>query len=401
MAEAQLDEVVARVGELGRQLTELSPGRRLYSFLADRAHGDAYTSNLGLISIIRKDFEQLVDLMADWRRNPTAQDGTVRQPIDRIVLYIDDLDRCSSQQVVEVLQAVHLLLALDLFVVVVGVDPRWLLRSLSSHYDEILQHSDGSNRLATPEDYLEKILNIPMVLPGMTPGSLSKLLRSMIDEASPVVTDPAPVAEAPPGIALTTYLPEIPIEPGSELDAQDADPYPAPPRPLGDDEIAMLAALDPLIGTPREAKRLMNLYRMLRSTRDLSEASRFLGDDGHPGEYQAVIVLLGLLTAHSRLLGQILDTSEDQEASRLGGLMHRPPDTPWPQFVDDLRPRITGNTWTNPIRGHIVDGELRHWIRLHNGMTRISSLVTVADLELFQLWTPRIRRFSYILSPTS
>jgi hypothetical protein len=31
---------------------------------------------------------------------------------------------------VELLEAVHLLLAVDLFVVVVAVDPRWLLRSL-------------------------------------------------------------------------------------------------------------------------------------------------------------------------------------------------------------------------------------------------------------------------------
>ena len=60
--------------------------------------------------------------------------GRRPKPIDRIVLYIDDLDRCSPRQVVDVLQAVHLLLALDLFVVVVGVDPRWLLHALRSEY---------------------------------------------------------------------------------------------------------------------------------------------------------------------------------------------------------------------------------------------------------------------------
>ncbi len=44
--------------------------------------------------------------------------------LNRIVLYIDDLDRCPPKRVVEVLQAVHLLLAFELFVVVVGVDAR-------------------------------------------------------------------------------------------------------------------------------------------------------------------------------------------------------------------------------------------------------------------------------------
>lgn len=166
VAEVQLAEVVSRVGELGRQLTELTPGRRLYAFLADRAHGDAYKRNLGLISTIRKDFQQLVELMADWRERPDHADSG-RKPVDRIVLYIDDLDRCGPRQVVEVLQAVNLLLALDLFVVVVGVDPRWLMRSLRSHYADILDNRS----LVTPEDYLEKIVNIPIVSPECPPAA--------------------------------------------------------------------------------------------------------------------------------------------------------------------------------------------------------------------------------------
>ncbi|MGH3928616.1 MAG: P-loop NTPase fold protein [Pseudonocardiaceae bacterium] len=36
--------------------------------------------------------------------------------IDRIIIYIDDLDRCPPQRVVEMLEAIHLLLAVELFV---------------------------------------------------------------------------------------------------------------------------------------------------------------------------------------------------------------------------------------------------------------------------------------------
>ena len=58
--------------------------------------------------------------------------------VHRIVLYIDDLDRCPPAIVVKVLQAVHLLLAFPLFVVVVAVDARWLAKSLEQHYGELL-----------------------------------------------------------------------------------------------------------------------------------------------------------------------------------------------------------------------------------------------------------------------
>ena len=108
------------------------------------------------------------------------------------MLYIDDLDRCSSRQVVDVLQAVHLLLALDLFVVVVGVDPRWLLHSLREQYRTAFRSAgeDGATADAdlgdqdavwrtTPHDYLEKIFNIPFVLPGMTTRSFDRLIRKL------------------------------------------------------------------------------------------------------------------------------------------------------------------------------------------------------------------------------
>jgi hypothetical protein len=64
--------------------------------------------------------------------------GDILPRIDRIILYIDDLDRCPPRRVVEMLEAIHLLLAIDLFVVVVAVDPRWLLRSIAAHYRDLL-----------------------------------------------------------------------------------------------------------------------------------------------------------------------------------------------------------------------------------------------------------------------
>jgi hypothetical protein len=46
---------------------------------------------------------------------------------------IDDLDRCSPERVVNVLEAVHLLFDDELFVVLLAVDTRWLEQSLRAH----------------------------------------------------------------------------------------------------------------------------------------------------------------------------------------------------------------------------------------------------------------------------
>jgi hypothetical protein len=168
-ADAELDRVNAELADLERQLASLAPGRRMYTFLAERAASGDYAGQLGLVSIIRKDLDHLVevlrahhkqlDMRAKEEHLATTGAGTAAQGksadadvrrIDRIVLYIDDLDRCQPRQVVEVLQAVHLLLALDLFTVVVGVDPRWLVKSLNEQYPGILADGTGRSRKGGP-----------------------------------------------------------------------------------------------------------------------------------------------------------------------------------------------------------------------------------------------------------
>ncbi|WP_280448991.1 P-loop NTPase fold protein [Nocardia brasiliensis] len=409
IAQAQLDDVVAHVGELGRELTQLEPGRRLYSFLAERAQGDSYSGSLGLVSTIRKDLAQLVELMDDWRAHPEEWAGSQR-PADRIVLYIDDLDRCRPDQVVEVLQAVHLLLAFKLFVVVVGVDPTWLLRSLRSRYAELLRDdiAEGATDVwHTPADYLEKILNIPLVLPAMSDGSLGRLLRSIADppateaadgrrETSARATDPGNHAAPSSRSAISGGV--ITIEAGSEVAAQESlISTVSAPTPIGEAELALLACLDTLITTPREAKRIFNLYRMIRATRDLSDASRFLGSSGQPGEYQAVVVLLGLLTAHAHVLGGVLDARPDPRNEVWGGLARRAADSSWRQFLEDLEPCWSEPSWRNRVVGLFPESHLPHWIRLHQGMTVLAATVDLPDLVTLQDWLPRVRRFSYTL----
>jgi hypothetical protein len=417
MLQTQLDEVIEQVGELNRELAELTPGQRLYRFVAERAASDTYRGQLGLISTIRKDFEQLSELMKDWRKDGASADQS-KQAIDRIVLYIDDLDRCSPAQVVEVLQAVHLLLALDLFIVVVGVDPRWLLHSLRHEYRSMLTTpTPGAERdprwESTPQDYLEKIFNIPFGLPRMTATSFERLVGSFVEtndpnetESETAETKPAdrreePAPDEPPAApiaALTRETAATPAEEKSEVAAiHGGAAEPVARRPLTPEELRMLTALASLVDTPRETKRLVNLYRMMRSTRDLSPAARFLGDEATPGEYQAVVILLGLLSGHARLLHDVL-VAPAGEGVR-GGLRGRPSTERWAEFAAGLAPRSNENGWKNDVIGEIPVGDVEEWTRLADGLKEVSSLVTISDLKAFQLWAPRIARFSFLLSP--
>ena len=186
-----------RLREAEVELKESQPSRRLYRLIEERAESEDYRSRLGIISLIRNDFEKLSDLI----RPRPAKSGEQRAagpkqdplPIDRIVLYIDDLDRCPADRVVQVLEAVHLLLAFPIFVVVVAVDPRWLRRSLELTHPHLLTgladegKAPGNGRVsgtraATPQNYLEKIFQVPFNLRPMGRVGYQQLIRKLVKE---------------------------------------------------------------------------------------------------------------------------------------------------------------------------------------------------------------------------
>ncbi|HEX7072132.1 MAG TPA: P-loop NTPase fold protein, partial [Rhodothermales bacterium] len=153
--------------------------------------------------------------------------------INRIVLYIDDLDRCPSDRVAEVMQAVHLLLAFPLFVVVVGVDARWLSHSLSRRYRGLLRgngrhamagHVDEAR--ATPFDYLEKIFQIPLWLNPLDQVGTVSMVDALLKRS--LVTDDGGhgdgAASEPEQIVVDAQMsePEAPSDAGDGAASTDS-----------------------------------------------------------------------------------------------------------------------------------------------------------------------------------
>lgn len=426
--EAQLADTVARAAAIDRELGDLHPGRQLYRFIAERVSSADYRGQLGIVSTVRHDFEELSRLMKEkWPNEPPAEGVT---PIQRIVLYIDDLDRCEPHQVVAVLQAVHLLMAMDLFVVVVGVDPRWLLRSLRRQYRGVLGASAGADGFwaTTPQNYLEKIFQIPFVLPGMGRGGFDRLMRSLArpqsrtatgdgraaadgDGGSGAVSGEASSRGGDGGDAGDDAEPDsrLRFSPSSEVRAVTAGAGPTgtparPPAPaareLTEHELAFLAHLADLVNTPRAAKRLFNIYGLLRSTSDVWPGSSFLGSDAAPGEFEAVAQLLAILTARPDLLGLLMWGRRADGSVERRALCRSPaPGTTWAGFVERLQPRQSeSGGWENDVADALTADEVAGWQEFVTVLRRVQDHVRLTALEPYRQWAPRIARFSFVLS---
>ena len=355
----RMEEAERQIAEAQAEIQRINAGGLVYDFLEERVRDTRYLDRLGLISVIRRDFEKLSGLLADWRRHGGQGlengDGSTdkapdSRPIERIILYIDDLDRCPPKRVVEVLQAVHLLLAFDLFVVVVAVDPRWLERSLNEAYNP--GGDDGNwdfkalpRHRFSAHNYMEKIFQIPFSLPEMEKEGYRKLIASLVStprsHAEEKMAERLDKGEAPvemaeaqddaktlePPVGKTESPDEDAIEEGGkkvdgglsasetkireqEEKAREQEQIEAGKRIgamlLDKSEEQFIAALHVFIGTPRLAKRFVNIYRLIR-VRAASldgDFSSFIRRD--TGDYRAVLALLAVVVGRADVASDIL-----------------------------------------------------------------------------------------------
>jgi hypothetical protein len=80
----------------------------------------------------------------------------------------------------------------------------------------------------------------------------------------------------------------------------------------------------------------------------------------------------------------------------LGGLRHRLPATSWAQFFAGTLPTDVGSGWQNQIVGALSPEIVPLWRAQHEALAGASKLVSLKDLTAFQLWAPRVARFSFL-----
>ncbi len=198
----QVTELRQQEADLNLQLKELREGRGLEDFLMQRAGSADYQEQLGIVSLVHEDMKSLQRKLSGGLIVTKSRDGETgdeepeeeERTFDRVVLYVDDLDRCTPDRVVEVLQAIHLLLSIPLFVVVVAADARWLLQCLRTHYSALLNrevNGEAEEWSLTPQNYLEKIFQIPFSLPPMTESQFPSYVEKLLAK------DARPEAPAP------------------------------------------------------------------------------------------------------------------------------------------------------------------------------------------------------------
>ncbi|QYN41156.1 hypothetical protein K1T35_48330 (plasmid) [Pseudonocardia sp. DSM 110487] len=416
-------------------LTRLDPARQLDALLAEISSPDRYAAHRGLLGRVSVDLRRLNEQLTQ-QAHPAQR--------WRIILYIDDLDRCPADRVVEVLQAVNLLMSMELFFVVVAVDPRWLFAALDQHHRHLLAHTSGPdhNDTAAREralagralDYLDKIFQIPLALRPV--GSRGPaFLRSLLPEPEPDATSRSRAADATttsnPSTAGTAQRPPTPQprygadrpvpepldEPRAAAMPRSADSpvdnaaaqaasgvqqaVPAGPKHaatsaaairlipqnlrLSAAEIDFLPRLAGLLPTPRAMKKFSNLYRLLRLGIPTAQLPGYLGDRDGSGPYQAAALLLAILISdpgHTRGL-----------LAHLGG-----PDGPTlERDIADLVAAPRDDHETRQSHGTRPAADIPALTRLANKIVelRAAGVRVHGHVATYQQWARTVARYSF------
>jgi hypothetical protein len=342
--ESQLTE--NRKKTLETQINDIGSGKLLTNFLTERNADDVYVKQLGIISWIRKDFLKLDELFKNQIIVLNKETGIESKgQIDRIVLYIDDLDRCNEDVVVKVLEAIHLLLAFPLFVVVVGVDPRWLNNALSVKYKTLFGSKEVDSNLsevATSYDYLEKIFQIPFALKPINKTGREKLLKYLIrDEMSSTNSETTTTitgtnitktqeteANTTVGNVTTTNATngqkatEKVVNSNEDKTLENSTLAAKKVREklvFTNDELEYMQHISALFGkTPRTINRYVNIYRIIKAHGNLKIVGAYSND-----EFKPIMLILGVIVGYSTFAKDFINEISKSEEATFGDFLEK------------------------------------------------------------------------------
>ncbi len=158
----------------------------------------------------------------------------------------------------------------------------------------------------------------------------------------------------------------------------------------------------PLLDTPRAAKRLTNIYRLLRASLNDAELKELINLETKTGDYPAVIVLLGIVVGFPHLANAVFEKIHSSKNDDL-----------WKDLMEGLRPhdaegraapdaRVADDKTGPPLRSmatsHLTPDEARLWHRLHMRIRRVEEDtrgLLPSKLGPYRRWIFRVARYSF------
>ncbi len=252
-ATAYLTGGVSLIPYLLSEFSQIEPAE-----LANKLKGDDAGNFLS--SIIKKNEEDEITMVRELRDE--FKKMLDKSEIEKLVVIIDDLDRCTPDRLIENLEAIKLFLNVDKTAFVIGADPRIVRHAIELRYktDGIENSSDVESRNERiVSDYLEKLIQVPYYLPKLTDNEVETYLSLLFCQKE-LGANFEKVLKA---FYLTRENNRYDVfglgDIGSILEPEEKSKL--------TNSVSIIASLSPIIteglkGNPRQIKRFLNTYSL-------------------------------------------------------------------------------------------------------------------------------------------
>jgi len=126
-----------------------------------------YKERVGFLAQFDKDFKYIVDLVTEKGKRP-------------LVIFIDDLDRCTPPKPADIIEAINVLLDANHCVFIIGMDSQAVAASIEAKYKDLKECYYGSfdsSGVTLGQRFLEKIIQINFHIPR----AVDYLMASFVD----------------------------------------------------------------------------------------------------------------------------------------------------------------------------------------------------------------------------
>lgn len=196
---------------------------------------------------------------------------------DSVVIFIDDLDRCLPERVIDTLEAIKLFLSVDNTAFVIGADERILKHSISMHL-QLHTFNNNSDFLQTTEqivtDYIEKLIQIPYRIPKLSPSEIESYNNLLFCKNILEVSDFNIVYKNYEVFKKENFY--TPYSLGHINDIIDLSDKPKLNMLLDLSHMVSLMITNVLKGNPRQTKRFLNTFVIRKK---LAEVANITVDD--------------------------------------------------------------------------------------------------------------------------
>ncbi|MET0987678.1 MAG: YCF48-related protein [Steroidobacteraceae bacterium] len=169
---------------------------------------------IAAVATTRNDESARLQAGARYRFAREFEDFTRALDPRPLVIFIDDLDRCRAENVIEVLEAVNFLVTSGRCIVVIGMARRWVETCVGLAFKDLAaaqiempvpQDRDGAltEQQVFARNYLEKLINVELRVPRLSDSAACALLQG----TEPERDEPAPRRAV--GRALAWLAPQL------------------------------------------------------------------------------------------------------------------------------------------------------------------------------------------------